>query len=259
MTNDDGIESPGLWAAAEALSEIGFVWVVAPREQASSTGRSLPVTSDGLITIRKMNVHGQEWTVHAVGGTPAQTIQHGIMEVIGENPDLVVSGINYGLNLGNAITISGTVGAAMEANSFGVPSIAISLETDVENIYRHADDVHFNNAAYFAAYFGRRLLDRSRPLASRFLKVEVPKDATPETPWKLARLDPENYFIPYLDRERSWDEPYTLPVAFRTDIENLIPGTDSYVALIERKVAVTPLTLDMTAPVNFDTLREELG
>lgn len=258
LTNDDGIESPGLWAAAEALSEIGYVWVAAPRDQASSTGRSMPLSSDGTITIRNMTVHGQEWTVHAVGGTPAQTVQHGILEIIGQKPALVVSGINYGLNLGNAITISGTVGAAMEAASLEVPALAVSMETDVEKIFQHADDVDFSQAAYFTAYFGRRLMDHSRSLGSRFLKVEVPRDATRDTPWKLARLDPENYYIPYLDRKGTWDDPYTLKANFRSDPENFTPGTDTYVAMVERKVAVTPLTLDMTARVDFDTFRDEL-
>lgn len=252
LTNDDGIESPGLWAAAEALSEIGYVWVAAPRDQASSTGRSLPLTSDGRISIQQLTIHGQEWTVHAVGGTPAQTVQHAILEIIGKNPDLVVSGINYGLNLGTAVTISGTVGAAMEAASFGVPSLAVSLETDLAEIYTHSQDVDFSHAAYFTAYFARRLLDKSLPLGSRFLKIEVPADATNETQWELARLDPDNYYIPNSTQHRDWDQPHQLGLSIRSDRENFIPGTDTYVTLVERKVAVTPMTLDMTAPVDFE-------
>ena len=81
LTNDDGIDSPGLWAAAEALSELGYVWVAAPRDQASSTGRSMPMSSDGKITIKQMHVNGQDWVVHAVGGTPAQTVLHAIHEI----------------------------------------------------------------------------------------------------------------------------------------------------------------------------------
>ena len=95
LTNDDGIQSPGLWAAAKALSKIGYVTVAAPRDQASSTGRSLPITSDGRITHTRLKIGEQEWSTYAVGGTPAQSVLHGVLEIIGEKPDLVVAGINY--------------------------------------------------------------------------------------------------------------------------------------------------------------------
>ena len=162
LTNDDGIDSPGLWAAAEVLSEVGYVWVAAPRDQASSTGRSMPLTSDGRITVKQMRVNGQDWTVHAVGGTPAQTVQHSILEIMDGMPDLVVSGINYGLNLGLAVTVSGTVGAAIEAATFGIPSLAVSLETDVAHIYTHSDEVDFESAAHFTAFFARRASEIER-------------------------------------------------------------------------------------------------
>jgi len=121
LTNDDGIDSPGLWAAAESLSEIGYVWVAAPRDQYSAAGRSMPLSSDGLIHIKELVVNGKEWKIYAVGGSPAQTVQHAIFEIMPTKPDIVVSGINYGLNLGQGITVSGTVGAAMEAASFREP------------------------------------------------------------------------------------------------------------------------------------------
>ena len=76
LTNDDGIRSPGLWAAAEALSQLGFVTVVAPREQSSGAGRSLPVTSNGIIYEEMVEVGGQQWKVFSVGGTPAQAVEY---------------------------------------------------------------------------------------------------------------------------------------------------------------------------------------
>jgi 5'-nucleotidase len=72
LTNDDGINSPGLWVAAEALSSLGYVWVAAPREQSSGMGRSMPSSSDGIITTQTLKVHDNEWTIYAVGGTPAR-------------------------------------------------------------------------------------------------------------------------------------------------------------------------------------------
>ena len=73
LTNDDGILSPGLWAAAAALSRLGFVTVTAPRDQASGMGRSLPNTSDGIITEKQVEVNGQSWAVYSAGGSPAPT------------------------------------------------------------------------------------------------------------------------------------------------------------------------------------------
>ncbi len=130
LTNDDGIQSPGLWTAAGALSNLGYVHVVAPRDQFSGAGRSMPSNSDGVIKPQQMRVNEKDWTVYAVGGTPAQTVQHAILEILPERPDLVVAGINYGENLGTGVTVSGTVGAALEGASLGIPSLAISLETE---------------------------------------------------------------------------------------------------------------------------------
>src|SRR5690606_36873555 len=98
LTNDDGIGSPGLWAAAGELAKVGFVRVAAPREQSTAMGRSLPSTSDGIIHEKKMQVLGQEWDVYAVGGSPAQAVLHGLLEIVPHKPAIIVSGINYGEN-----------------------------------------------------------------------------------------------------------------------------------------------------------------
>ncbi len=127
-----GFFLPDLWAAAASLSKLGFVTVTAPRDQSSGTGRSLPSTSDGIIEEQQVQVNGQEWTVFSVGGSPAQTVLHGVLEVMKQKPDLVVSGINYGENVATGVTISGTVGAAMEGASLGIPSLAVSLEAAPE-------------------------------------------------------------------------------------------------------------------------------
>ena len=259
LTNDDGIESPGLWAAAEVLSAIGYVWVAAPRDQASSTGRSMPLSSDGRITVKQMRVNGQDWTVHAVGGSPAQTVQHSILEIMDQPPDLVVSGINYGLNLGLAVTVSGTVGATIEATTFGIPALAVSLETDISHFYTHSEEIDFSSAAYFTAFFAKRLLAKDLNLGSRFFKVEVPANATPETPWKLARLSLDRYYVATSEEKRDWDQPHQLGFYPRTDVENFTPGTDTYVCLAEHKVAVTPMDLDMTADVSFSQMQEQLS
>lgn len=258
LTNDDGIESPGLWAAAEALSELGYVWVTAPREQASSTGRSMPQSSDGLISKRKLTVHGKEWPVYAVGGTPAQTVQHAVLEIIGKVPDLVVSGINYGLNLGGAVTISGTVGAAMEGAAFNVPSIAVSLETAQEHHLSYSEEINFSCAAYFTKLFAKILLEEKFDPRVQILKVEVPATADKDTPWELTRLSMDRYYYPIAPSRQSWDEPGNMEYGMVEDFSDFKPGSDTHAVLVEKKVSVTPITLDMTANVSFEVLEAVL-
>src|SRR4030095_1986923 len=160
LTNDDGIRSPGLWAAAASLSELGYVTVTAPRDQASGMGRSLPSTSDGIIHEEQVQVNGQVWSVFAVGGSPAQSVLHGVLDILKRKPDLVVSGINYGENVGSGITISGTVGAALEAASLGIPAMAVSLEAHPEYHLSYSAEMNFSVAAEFTYQFGSMLLNK---------------------------------------------------------------------------------------------------
>ena len=148
LTNDDSISSPGLWAAAEALAPLGFVHVVAPRVQQTSMGRSLPRESDGRVDRQTMTVNGQEWQVYAVGGSPAQSVLHGLLEVLQFKPDLVVSGINYGENVASGLMVSGTVGAAIEAATLGIPALAVSLQTPTEFHFNLSNQVDFSIAGY---------------------------------------------------------------------------------------------------------------
>src|SRR5512147_1061664 len=206
LTNDDGIRSPGLWAAAAALSELGYVTVTAPREQSSGAGRSLPNTSDGIIAEEQVQVNGQIWSVFAVGGSPAQSVLHGVLEVLKFKPDLVVSGINYGENVASGVTISGTVGAAMEAASLGIPAMAVSLEADAKYHLSYSDEVDFSTAAHFTAKIACLLLDRKLLQDVSLLKVDVPSDATKDTPWQLTRVSRQRYYEPIPPERASWAE-----------------------------------------------------
>ncbi len=258
LTNDDGIQSPGLWAAAKALSALGFVHVVAPREQFSGAGRSLPTTTDGRISPRQMTVDGQAWTVYAVGGSPAQAVLHGLLEILPERPDLVVSGINFGENVGNGITISGTVGAALEAAALGFPALAVSLETDPQHHYHFSDQVDFAAAAHFTALFAGRMLHGSLPFDVDVLKVDVPCDAAPATPWKVTRLSRLSYFLPSPQARAGWDDPK--PVGYRANPQAASdqPGTDVYALTVERVVSVTPLSLDLTSRQPLEQFEQSL-
>jgi len=258
LTNDDGINSPGLWAAAEALSEVGYVWVAAPREQSSGMGRSMPPTSDGIITTQTITIHGKEWTIYAVGGTPAQTVQHAILEIMPVLPDLVVAGINYGNNFGTGVTISGTVGAALEGASHGVPALAISLETEDKYHHTYSKAVDFKAAAHFTTFFARKLLTEKFPEDVQVLKVEAPSDATAETEWTLTRLSRLRFYLPTAPERKSWTEPGSTGYKAQADAGLFGDDTDVYAVIVKRQVAVTPISMDMTAPVDFDSLSKLL-
>jgi 5'-nucleotidase len=260
LTNDDGIRSPGLWAAAGALSELGYVHVVAPRDQFSGAGRSLPSTSDGIITPQQMQINGKLWTVYSVGGTPAQAILHAICEILPERPDLVVSGINYGENLGVGITVSGTVGAAMEGAGNGIPSLAVSLETDQKDHLSYSTEIDFSTAAHFTKVFGRMMLQKRLPADVDLLKVDVPCDATRETPWEITRLSKQIYFEPVRPKRSSWNQPETVGYRRIEELSSQGMDTDVYALRVKRVVAVTPLSLDLTSRVDlndFDQLLRE--
>jgi 5'-nucleotidase len=261
LTNDDGIQSPGLWAAAAALSEHGFVHVIAPREQSSGTGRSFPTTSDGIIRIEQVTVNGKTWQVHAIGGTPAQAVLHGVVEILPQRPDLVVSGINYGENVGSGITVSGTVGAALEGGALNIPALAVSMQTEVAHHHSHSADVDFSAAAHFTAYFAGMLLARQLPPDVRALKVDVPKDASKDTSWKVTRLSMHRYFEPVPPQRKSWEEPGRVGYRLAEDHSYAPENSDVYALRVQRVVSVTPLSLDLTSRVDLsefeDLLRSE--
>jgi 5'-nucleotidase len=254
LTNDDGIRSPGLWAAAEALSALGYVTVAAPREQSSGTGRSLPISSDGIIEKEMLTIHGQQWPVYAVGGTPAQAVLHGILEIMPFKPDLVVSGINYGENVATGITVSGTVGAAMEAASHFIPALAVSLETGKENHLSYSQDVDFFAAAHFTAQVAARLLEYGLPPGADLLKLDVPSDATTATPLVWTRLSRQRYFHPTKPERSDWSQRGYVGYELRFDISGEPDDTDAYVMFAQRQVSLTPLSLDFTARVSPEAL-----
>ena len=247
FTNDDGIASPGLWASAEAFEDLGDILVVAPREQQSGTGRSMPSTSEGRIYEQEMLVNGRQLKVYAVDGTPAQAVQHGILELADRLPSLVVSGINYGENCGNGVTISGTVGAALEAASLGIPALAVSQVTRTDLHLTYSTDVDFSAAAQFARRFGEWMMRGYVPDDVDVLKVDVPLNATPETPWKVTRLSRRRVYWPTRPERVALSDVGHVGYRFHSDPSEAEPNSDVYVVLHEKLVSVTPISLDLTS------------
>lgn len=258
LTNDDGILSPGLWAAAASLSKLGYVTVTAPRDQCSGMGRSLPSTSDGIIEEKQVQVNDQEWTVYSIGGSPAQTVLYGILDVMKRKPDLVVSGINYGENVATGVTISGTVGAALEGAALGIPSLAVSLEAAPEFHLSYSEEVSFLVAAEFTYRFAEILLQKQFPADVDVLKVDIPSDASVDTPWQLTRISRQRYYEPIAPERPSWGDPGMLSYREAGQLDNEPEDTDVFALRKKRIVSVTPLSLDLSSRVDLDELERNM-
>lgn len=258
LTNDDSIHSPGLWAAAEALDELGFVHVVAPLNQQTCSGHSMPIQSSGIIEQMTLHVNGRAWPVYAVDGSPGQAVLHGIYDVIKVRPDLVVSGINYGENVGAAITISGTVGAALEAASLGIPALAVSMETRAEHHLSLSQDVDFGAAGYFTRLIAKAMLEGELPEDVDVIKLDVPKSATPHTPWVITRQSRKQYYIAKPAIRGSLLDRGPIGYDISYDPDALEKDSDIYTVLVDQKVSVTPISIDMTSRTDFSQLRSFL-
>jgi 5'-nucleotidase len=252
VTNDDGFEAEGLWAAVEAVLPLGEVLVVAPDRQWSGAGRSMPHHVTGHLAEGWVEVDGQPVRAYAIDATPALTVIHGVVELAPRRPSLVVSGINFGANLGTEVTVSGTVGAALEGGAFGIPAMAVSLEMDPAFHLTGDESAHFGAAAAFTNLFADYLLTNGMPYDVHALNINVPNDATPDTPWWLASLSRRRYFEPQApDRANGQCRPgYRL----LGDGRQAEFDSDVWAVLVDRVVAVTPLSLDLTSRVDFGEL-----
>jgi len=220
------------------------------RLRRSGAGRSHPSHTDGRIHLQVLNVHGKEWTVYAVGGTPAQTVMYGINEICPKRPDLVVSGINYGENVGTGTTVSGTVGAAIEAAAFGIPALAISRQTHESYNLSYSTDIDFSASKYFLSMFAQALLDQRMPEDVDVLKVEIPDNADENTPWRITKVAKNPYYHLSLDKRKNWEDPNPLKYRISYEGEVLDPESDVYALREARVVSVTPLSIDLTSRVD---------
>ncbi|MGD1996063.1 MAG: 5'/3'-nucleotidase SurE [Anaerolineae bacterium] len=247
VTNDDGVHSPGLLAAAEAVLGLGDVLVVAPCRQWSGGSRCFSATSNGTVHSHLLDVAGETLEAFCVDGAPAQVVLHAVLEVASRLPELLVVGINYGENLGADATISGTVGAALQGANCGVPALAVSLQTPKEMHAVPSDDVDFDAAVHFTRLFAQCFFEVSLPFDVDVLKVDVPDDATSQTPWRLTRVSRHTYYRPVPPRRGDLSRPVELDYETHWDLAVLEPDSDIYALAVDRVVSVAPLSLDLTS------------
>jgi 5'-nucleotidase len=198
-----------------------------------------------------MEILGQAVTAYQVDASPAMAVLHGLLELAARQPSLIISGINYGENLGSDVTISGTVGAALQGAACGVPALAASLQTPKETHARPCESIDFTAAIHFTRLFARKMLERSLPFDADVLKLDVPDDATPATPWRLTRVSRHAYFVTAPLQRTSLAEPLPLDYERMAHPERAEPDSDIYALAVDRVVSVAPVSLDLTARVDF--------
>jgi 5'-nucleotidase len=254
VTSDDGIHSPGLRAAVEILIDLGEVIVVAPFKQQTGMGRSYHVNPDAVLVPVPFEVGGTNVRAYGCECSPAMAVRHG-MDVLflDMNPDLVVAGINYGENLSIDIGTSGTVGAALEGATQGIPALAISKQTDVYS-HRNYTEQDWGASQFFLKLFAGRLLTAEKLFDVDALKVDVPGNATEQTPWRLTRLARRSYYSRILPNPSVESRVGDMQTGIVPSASSPEPGTDVHAIVIEGVVSVTPVSLDITSRVNLDEL-----
>lgn len=243
VSNDDGINAPGIYVLANALKEIGDVTVVAPLNEQSAVGHSITMTIPLRIMKFKKN---NEFFGYAVDGTPADCVKIGVRNILNEMPDLVISGINQGSNAAINIVYSGTVSAAREAAIMDIPSIAVSLTS-----YTSHD---FEFAAKIAKIMALDLVNRNLPKGT-LLNVNVP--AVPEEEIAGIRLTRQG--------KSKWDDTYERrqdPAGrdyywLTGSLKEVDTELDTDQAAIRNKfVSVTPIHFDLTDYASFNLMKE---
>ncbi|MBU1701864.1 MAG: 5'/3'-nucleotidase SurE [Candidatus Eisenbacteria bacterium] len=242
LTNDDGIRAEGLKALRMGMESLGDLWVVAPDREQSATSHALTLS-------RPLRVHQHEDQVFSVDGTPTDCVLlavKGIRNRLQPKPDLVVSGINHGPNMGDDVTYSGTVSAALEGRLLGCPSIAISVASWKPK--------HFDSAARVAQGLSRILLETGLPDRT-FLNVNVPDIPYDEIKGvRVTKLGDRVYRDVIIDKVDPRGRPYYWIGGDDPDWK--YDESSDFFAVQAGYVSVTPISLDRT---DFRSVQEMGG
>ena len=261
ISNDDGINAEGILAAKQAVEDLANVTVVAPDKNNSSVGRRITLFKH----LELKNVELEDGSeAYSVSGSPADAVIVGADYIMDEKPDLVITGINAGVNISCDITSSGTVCAALEAVSLGIPAIAASLFMDPKTAYKQ--DV---NGEWYADYdftlakkvlhdIVLKIIDEGFPEGVDLFNLNVPSNYDSQEV-KITHLAPrmlEKKVIDNTDEEKS--EIFNYPLKDAGNSEGLImitsglvkeykEGSDGYALLVDKCPSLTPLRADMTS------------
>lgn len=244
VTNDDGIDSPGLLALKRALDDVGDVMVIAPTSNRSAIGRGITIRDPLHVDERTL----PDGTVgYAVDGTPVDCVRFASVGLVdGRTPDLVVSGINQGYNLGDDVTYSGTVAAAFEGVLLGVPAIAVSQGAlDGSHWHTGGSRYEFDFAARFAAQVARLMHGDALPPRS-LVSVNIPgRPADQILGARVARLGRRIYYdaLQLVDSDEGTERRY---IIYGDDPSHHPEDGTDFAAVEAGYISVTPITRDWT-------------
>lgn len=247
IANDDGYLAPGIAALVQAVQGLGTIDVIAPEQNASGTSNSLSLN-------RPLSVWEAQGGAQAgfkyVNGTPSDSVHIALTGLLPHKPDLVLSGINQGANMGDDTLYSGTVAAAMEGFLFGVPSIAFS---QAEKGWGHLDA-----AARVARQVVEQVLAQGLPTRLWLLNVNIPNRADADRlPWAVTRLGRRHASEPVIRQISPRGEPvYWIGPA--GDAREAGAGTDFH-AVASGQVSITPLQVDLTDHDGLPGWQQRLG
>lgn len=248
ISNDDGITASGILASKKAVENLCDTYIIAPETQQSGIGHALT-----LYEPLRVNEHVlKDGSIgYGVSGTPTDAVTIALFEIMDEKPDIMISGINTGFNIGQAeLTTSGTLGAAIEAASFNIPTIAISQEVTRDDIKfeNGAIEIDFDFAGKMLNKLAKIVLKKGLPEGIDLLNVNIPANPVNEefevvklgnrmySPVVQKRLDPRGKPYYWID-----GEPY----------EEDEPGSDGYELRRSQKTTVTPLKIDLTSDMSL--------
>ncbi len=239
MSNDDGVRSEGLAALVQALSGLGTVYVVAPDRERSAASHSLTLSHP--LRVERMGPR-----TFAVDGTPTDCVNLAVNGILrGKKVSFLAAGINRGSNMGDDITYSGTVSAAMEGTILGIPSIAVSLASK--------NDFRYDVAAAFAARVARKILRLGLP-PDTLLNINVPNAPPGEVRGvKVTRQGKRIYGDAIVEKRDPRGRKYYW-IGGDAQRSEEIPGSDLK-AVEENYISVTPVHLDLTNYASLSALR----
>lgn len=261
ISNDDGVFAPGILAAKQAVDDIADVCVVAPYENNSSVGRRLTLFKHLKLESCELDDGS---SAYSVSGSPADAVIVGADYVMDEKPDLVITGINAGVNISYDITSSGTVCAALEAVSLGIPAIAVSLFMDPKTSFKQNEngewyvDYDFSLAKKVLHDVVLKIIDEGFPEGVDLFNLNVPSNYESEEV-KITSLSHRmlaKRVIDNTNKEKS--EIFNYPLEENQKSDDLIMITsdlvkeydkesDGYALLVEKRPSLTPLNVDMTS------------
>ena len=248
ISNDDGITASGIFAAKKAVDDLCETYVVAPERQQSGIGHALTLYEPLRVNDYTLKDGSKGY---GVSGTPTDAVTLGLFDILHDKPDLMISGINTGYNLGKAeLTTSGTLGAAIEAASFGIPTIAISQEVTQDDIKFENGENHidFSFAGKMLRKLAKIILKKGLPEGIDLLNVNIPENPINEE-FEVVKLGKRMY-VPEIDiRLDPREKPYYWIGG--NPYESDEPGTDGYELRKAHKTTITPLTIDMTGDMSL--------